>query len=84
MEKVTESDLLAALRMALQKPESENGMTTLELAENVGCSKHTMLRALHRLDKEGKLKVVRVKRKNLVGTTITIPGYMLKEGEDHV
>lgn len=79
MEKVTESDLVEALRAALQNPAFEDGMTTLEIADQLGCSKYMVLIALHKLDDEKKLKVVKVQRRNLVGVHMTIPGYALKE-----
>jgi hypothetical protein len=75
--KITQDDLLDALRWALTSTEGEVGMTGPELADAMGCTQAKARDALRRLAGEGRLAIVTLKRQALDGRTMTIKGYRL-------
>jgi predicted transcriptional regulator len=66
---ITESQILEALRAALDRGESEgvDGYTTVELVELTGLSDKRVRRAIHILVDQGVVEEVMVKRRKLGG-----------------
>lgn len=82
IEGATENDLANAVLEFLAGPEGEDGMTTSELACSLGRSQVSVRAALRRLDEEGRLIRVRVRRRVLTGHYNTYTGYKLRPPED--
>lgn len=76
--KVTQDDLLDALRQALTTPVAGEGLTGPELAQAMGCSISTARDALRGLQAEGRLEVVNVRRQRIDGRTMMVPAYRIK------
>jgi hypothetical protein len=76
---LTERDLIeAVLASAEAQGAAQGALTTAELAEQAGMSYTLTLAKLHRLQKEGRLEVVRMRRQSLDGRTTWVPAYRLK------
>lgn len=77
--RVTESDLLEALRDAFASAEaSEDALTTADLVEACGRGEETVRKALRALERKGQLEVVRVRRRRLDGQIQVYPAYRLR------
>lgn len=76
--KVTESDLLQALRDALQKPGDGEGQTVSDLSLSMNCSEEKVRRALRELHRQGRLSVASVRRPSIDGRMFSIPAYQVK------
>ena len=76
--KVTQNELLDALRDALTKPSDGDGFTGPELARMMGCHAAAARDALRVLAAQGRLEVVTVHRAAIDGRTMTLRGYRLK------
>jgi predicted transcriptional regulator len=72
---MTESEMLEMIRaMACA---ADDGFTTNDIAERVGCNKHSAYRALAKLVDAGKLRTVILRRTTRHGRSASIPGYAL-------
>jgi predicted negative regulator of RcsB-dependent stress response len=76
--KVTQDDLLAALRDALQKPSDGEGQTVAELRVAMQCAEEKVRQALRVLAAQGRLDVLRVRRPSLDGRLMLVPAYRIK------
>lgn len=75
---ISQDELLEALRNAMQDGGSgEEGMTVSELREKMGQSDEKVRRNLKALLAQGKAKVVSVRRTDMAGRTMSVPGYRL-------
>jgi len=57
----------------------DNGYTTNEIAEKLGCSGKTAALRLHALDRAGRLQCGRARRRTIDGRWTSVPVYSLKE-----
>jgi Asp/Glu/hydantoin racemase len=76
--KVTQDDLLDALRDALAKPVNGDGTTAGEMADAIGRPVAVIRKALRAVASEGRLEVVMVTRSDLTGRQQTVPAYRIK------
>jgi DNA-binding GntR family transcriptional regulator len=76
--KITQDDLLDALRHALEAPNAGDAPTVNELQVTMGCGSAKVRRALKALAAQGRLEVVQVRRTSLTGIGILCPGYRIK------
>jgi predicted ArsR family transcriptional regulator len=74
---ITQDELLEALRTAETGP-GEAGMTVTELCEKLGKGSDTVRRRLKELIAGGKCAVVRVRRQDMAGRDMLVPGYQFK------
>jgi hypothetical protein len=76
--RVTQDDLLDALRAALTKPANSDGATVQDLTLAMGCSEGKARKALKGLAQQGRLEVLKVYRPSLDGRMFSIPAYRIK------
>lgn len=74
---MTETQVLEALREALQADDAADGFTTRELAELTGWGQGKVRNALRKMRREGTIVPVRVPRETLAGIVQPVPGYRL-------
>lgn len=77
--RVTQDDLLDALRSALTTAPSDDGFTGPELARTMGCGENKVRQALRALLSEGRLDVITLRRQGLDGRAMSIKGYRLRK-----
>jgi DNA-binding IclR family transcriptional regulator len=75
---VTEEDLLAELRKALEKPPQGEGLTGPELSERLGCNMAAVHRFLRAFQRSGRLEVVTVHRRAIDDRRTTVRAYRLR------
>ncbi len=76
--RVTQDDLLDALRDALKAVPAGEGHTGPELAQMMGCTALRCRQALLAFQQQGRLEVVTIKRTALDGRQMTLRGYRIK------
>ena len=76
--KITESDLLDALREALTRPSNGQGTTVQEIAEATGHSCGLVRSGPQRIAREGRLVVAKVGRPSIDGRMFQVPAYRIK------
>jgi hypothetical protein len=76
--RVTQDDLLAAIRDALARPVAGDGFTGPELARKFGVRDNAARDVLRVMMAEGRLEIVTLKRQGLDGRQMTVRGYRLK------
>lgn len=77
--RVTQADLLSALRDALSRPPKGDGVTTTEIAEQMGIRAPAVREVLKVFAASGKLEVVTLHRPAIDGRTMTLRGYRIKK-----
>lgn len=73
---MTENELLEAIRQATQE-RNDDGMTSEEIAELLGCTRRLALEKLKPLQRSGKLSVGRKRDYRLDGVPCLIPVYRI-------
>jgi len=79
---MTEAQLLAAVRDALKKQDTDSGpvgITTADLAEALGVNQEVSRKRIAALVKAGKAVPVRVRRLRWDGVSTTVPAIQLAE-----
>ena len=76
--KATTTDILDALRAALQVPDATGAKTVNELMKELRVSRADLMAMLHRFADEGRLDAVKVQRRDLSGRMASIPAYRIK------
>ncbi len=75
---MTQDELLEALRAAMERPETADGLTTRDIMRTLDLSEKKVLSLLHDLNSHGLIESVRVERRNLAGVLHSRPAYRLK------
>lgn len=75
--KVTQDDLLEALKEALGRPEAGDGFTVAELMESTERNDEVVRRGLKKLAAAGRLEVTSKYRRNLAGVLQRAPAYKI-------
>ena len=76
---ITKDELLDALRAAMeQRPAGEEGLTVKELCDTLRKAEEPVRKRLKALIAAGKCEVVRVRRMDMAGRDMLIPGYRFK------
>lgn len=76
---ITQDELLEALRHALQTSgPGEPGVTVTELRDKLGKGEDVVRRRLKEMIAAGKCEVVRVRRQDMAGRDMLVPGYRFK------
>lgn len=81
-EVITEGDLLEAILLAQEGSEEGQGMTTQELSRATGRSLWWVRQQLHKLNRAGRLKAVKVFRRKIDGDRQRVSAYRLVEPEE--
>ena len=76
--KISQDDLLGALREALEKPSAVDGSTVAELTVAMQCAEGKVRQTLKVLAAQGRLDVLRVRRPSLDGRLMLVPAYRIK------
>ena len=77
---ITEAELVQALERALVADDNPEGaLTTNELADLTGWHERTVLRALRKLKRAGRLEIVRVQQLDLADRMTKVPAYRLRQ-----
>ncbi len=75
---MTQDELLEALRAAMERPETADGLTTQDIITELGITDKRARQMLRDLSGQGLLEVVHVQRRNLAGIMHPRPAYRLK------
>lgn len=76
--KITQSDIIDALRSALASPSDGEASTVNEIRAATGQSEERVRDYLHAMNKQGRLDVLRVRRPTLDGRNTIVPAYRIK------
>ena len=74
---ITEAELLAEIRAALDDPGPDDAYTTREIADLLGCSVEKARDRIRPLVRAGRIGVVKVPRPALDGRDIRVSAYRL-------
>ena len=77
--KITEDELLEALRSALYCTENDEGTSVHELSASLKCGDGKVRGLLRILASEGRLEVLRARRLSIDGRWNFIPTYRIKD-----
>lgn len=75
---MTQDELLEALRAAMERPETADGLTTQDITNILSISDKKALQLLRELSGQGLLEVIHVQRRNIAGVLHPRPAYRLK------
>ena len=82
MATITESELLDALREALEPTEDSDGaMTAKEIMVHLNLSERRAYRLIHEMNEAGSLEPVKVRRVTIAGHVQRTTAYRLKNGK---
>lgn len=76
---MTQDELLEALREAMERPETADGLTTRDITKILGISEKKVLKLLGELNEQDLIEPVRVQRRNIAGVLHARPAYRLKQ-----
>lgn len=75
--RIAESELLDALAKAAGGTAPEDALTVMEMAEQAGVSRGKVADTLRIFQRQGRLRVHRVRRQRLDGQTQPVPAYTI-------